>query len=305
MTHRRKPTQPAAMRFWFEPTAPDNLGLCRIVFYGLLLWLTWNISRPEWASVSPALWMPMSITRLLRIPLVSTQALEIVGGAFLVSVFLSAIGFRTRLSTIVAFVTGAYLFWLPNNFGKINHSSAILIFALGILAVSRCGDAYSVDRLIWRRAGQSHSPEYLWPVRLIQVLMTLVFFGAGVSKLRRSGLDWIFSDNLRILFIKHHYLKNPPTNLGLYLAQYPLLYQTAALSTVLMETLSPLALFSRRAKLLIIPGLLLFQLGNYFIIGVSFMKFLPCYMFWVPWESLVARLRHISASLKRVPDERS
>ena len=69
-----------------------------------------------------------------------------------------------------------------------------------------------------------------------------------------------------------------------------------------METLSPLALFSRRAKLLIIPGLLLFQLGNYFIIGVSFMKFLPCYMFWVPWGSLVSRLRRMSASVKGVPD---
>ena len=96
---------------------------------------------------------------------------------------------------------GAYLMGLPHNFGQTQHFDTLVVFASGALALSRAGDACSFDGLIAAARGRSLSPppddgEYRWPIRFVWVAMALIFCAAGVSKLRHSGLEWIFSDNL-------------------------------------------------------------------------------------------------------------
>src|SRR5262249_17515990 len=156
-------------------------------------------------------------------------------------------------STIVACLLGIYLLGLPNNFGKTHHSDAIVVLVMGIMAVSYCGDGWSIDRLIRIYRDEQRRPEprpklsgeYSWPIRLIWVLMVLVFFGAGMAKIGRSGLEWIASDNMRLILIEHHYSHYPPTSWGLYIAQYGWLCQLLALGTVVLETGAPLALVCR------------------------------------------------------------
>ena len=67
---------------------------------------------------------------------------------WIVALVLSCIGLLTRWSIGVALVLGIYLLALPNNFGKTGHGDAILVLTMGILALSKCGDAWSVDSLI-------------------------------------------------------------------------------------------------------------------------------------------------------------
>jgi len=170
---------------------------------------------------------------------------------------------------------------------------------MGVMAFSRCGDSWSVDRLIrllrgWRDATKMSlmlSGEYTWPVRLVWVLFILVFFGAGMSKIRHSGLEWIFSDNMRYLLIRHHYTHEPLTSWGLYLAQYNWLCQLLAAATLVVEVGSPLALFSHKLRLIIIPGLFFMQIGIWTLMGVQFLAYLFCFLFWIPWDRLVRWLR--------------
>ena len=116
------------------------------------------------------------------------------------ALLLSCLGLFTRLSTATSFLLGAYLLGLPHNFGKTDHYDAVLVLILSIMACSRCGDSWSAHRLLSasrRRAVERPvSGEYTWPIRLAQVMLSLVFFAAGVAKLRHAGLAWIASDKL-------------------------------------------------------------------------------------------------------------
>src|SRR5262249_55737395 len=150
------------------------------------------------------------------------------------------------------FVLGIYLFGLPNNFGRTHHLDTVLVFSFLILAFSRCGDAWSIDRLIRtaRRGNDSLidrrtlSGEYTWPVRMIWVMMSLVFLAAGLSKLRHSGLEWITGDTMAIFLIQANYHStdaDPLTTWGLNLAQSSLLPHLLAAAGVILETGYPIA----------------------------------------------------------------
>ena len=115
---------------------------------------------------------------------------------------------------------------------------------------------------------------------------------AGVAKLRHSGLAWVFSDNFSTLLIQANYLAGSPprTNLGLHLAQHPLLCRFSAGSSLLLETGLPLALFSRRLRWILVPGCAILILGMPVLLGPFPKPILFCYLFWVPWDLLGVRL---------------
>jgi len=284
-------------RFWFDPILPANLGICRILFFGALFLFYLPHYFNLWSEVSPAFWMPTDLFRFARLSVPSGNTLTIIQIVWKIALLLSCVGLFTRISSMIALVFGAYLIGLAHNFGKVQHDDAIIAISLGVMALSRCGDAFSVDRLI--RASKRSEPlqatangEYRWPVRLIQVLFALAFFGAGISKLRHGGLDWIASDSLAILLVRHHYHvsdADPIVLWGLNLAQHPFLFKSLAFATVAGEVCYPLALFSRRARWILVPLMLVIQIGIRVVMGPSFNQFVICNLFWVPWDRIFAR----------------
>jgi predicted DCC family thiol-disulfide oxidoreductase YuxK len=290
--------------FWFEPSEPTNIGLARITFFGLLVVIYFGRDSSLWATIPDVFWMPIAVFRVLSVPVVSSDALGWLDRIWMVSLALSCVGFMTRGSTTVSFALGTYLLGLPHNFGKTHHSDTLIVLILGIMAVSRCGDAWSVDRLLRLARGKGNfggegpprrDAEYTWPIRLVWALMAATFFSAGLSKLRYSGLQWILSENMRFLLIRHQYTHVPLVDWGPKLAQYHLLTQLLAVGSVALELGAPLAVFSRRLRLLIVPGLMLMQAGIWTVLGVSFLPYFATYVFWVPWDSmtkwLAVRLR--------------
>ena len=111
------------------------------------------------------------------------------------------------------------------------HVAAVMIFTMGVFALSRSGDAVSVDALIRRRRGlppPGPSGEYRWPVRMVWVLMSVLFFNAGMAKAIRGPVHtWIFSENMAVLMTQRHYQNSnalPPLDWGLFIAKHPVLY---------------------------------------------------------------------------------
>jgi hypothetical protein len=227
-----------------------------------------------------------------------------------ISLALSCLGLFTRASTVSSFIFGVYLLGLPQNFGKTHHDDALVLIVLGIMALSRCGDAYSIDQLIRKMRGGSNpsvqppqvSGEYTWPVRAVWWIFALVFFAAGVSKLRHSGMEWIFSDHMAITLIKANYHTSgidPPVPWGLFLAQYSWLTWLLAAATIMFEVGYPLALFSRRARWVIVPSTFFMQVGIWVLMGPAFYTFLICNLFWVPWDRVKEKL--VRTSRKQLP----
>ena len=76
------------------------------------------------------------------------QTISVIDAAWKLSLVFSAIGLFTRFSNATAFVLCVYLFGLPNSFGKTHHLDILLLWTFLIMTFSRCGDSWSVDRLI-------------------------------------------------------------------------------------------------------------------------------------------------------------
>jgi hypothetical protein len=177
----------------------------------------------------------------------------------------------------------------------VGHAQTLSVFVLGIFALSHAGRVGSLDAWIGRLRGRPLAPpissEYQWPVRLIQALMATVFLAAGVAKLRLSGLAWVYSDHMQNTLLECYYLgKNPPTQLGQWVAQQPLLPNLLAGASLLVELTAPVALWSRRYRWLVIPGLLGMQVGIYLAMGISFWHYIALYFVWIEWNDLAAAI---------------
>jgi len=285
------------MHFWFEPVEPLNLGLCRILFFGAFFLFYLNLDVTSWTEVSDSVWMPIWIFQILHLPILSSSLLVVLQSVWKISLALSCIGLFTRVSTVSSFILGTYLIGLPMNFGKVGHAEGLVVFVLGIMALSRCGDSCSIDRLIWKarrrndtsRQRPQVSGEYTWPVRAVWLMFALIFFAAGVSKLRHSGLEWIFSDNMANTLLRAQFEEMSVVPWGFYLAQHQWLTQLLAAATIAIEVGYPLALFSRRARWIIVPGVFSMQVGISILLGVTFSSFLICNLFWVRWDCVSSR----------------
>jgi hypothetical protein len=291
--------------FWFAPRPPEDLALGRAAFFGLLALLYAPVDWRGWADVDPAMWTPTWSFALLGLPVASADVLGLLQRVWKLALVAASLGVLTRTSITVALVLGFYLLGLPHCFGKVHHYDALLIFIFAILAIGRPGDAYSVDRLWRARQGSADvvapSGEYTWPIRAIWVVLALVFFGAGVSKVRTSGLAWIFSDGMAIYLVSAQYdFGNavPLTTLGLVLARHAWLCHALAGATVLLESSYPVALVSRRARALIVPGTLAMQLGLRVLLGPTFFAMMACNVFWIPWSRLLGRDQDRSAAAR-------
>ena len=281
-------------RFWFASVAPDNLGFCRLLFYGLLLIYFLPTNYDGWATMPRSMWKPVWPFEKGHISVVPDPYMGLVAALWKASLALACVGFFTRVSTAIGFVLGAYLIGVPYNFGKTDHMTALVVFALGFLAASPCGDAWSADALVRRRFRGLPPPppsgEYQWPVRMVWLTMALVFFTAGMAKVIQGGAAWVSSQHMEISLVQRFYDPNPPDlRLGLWIAQHPWAAKSMAAGSLLGELLFPLALFSRTARRILPAALLLMQLGIGLVMNVWFWPFMFCYLFWVPWDRILAR----------------
>jgi predicted DCC family thiol-disulfide oxidoreductase YuxK len=276
-----------------------------MLFYMAIALLYWSRDVVAWTSVSPVFWQPIPLFRTLGLGVLSPVALGVAVAAWKVSLLTSAAGLATRLSTAVAALLGTYLIGLPHNFGKIHHADAILVFALWILAFSRSGDGWSLDALIRASRKPSAAPlppsgEYTWPFRMMWLVMSLVFFAAGVSKLRHSGLAWVTENALAGYLVR----ANDPvgraagaawTDWGLWIAGVPWLSGLLGAVTLALELFFPLALFSRTARRIIPAAVLCVQIGISAVMGPDFVRFLVAYLFWVPWRWVGETMSRLAA----------
>ena len=279
-------------QFWFEPSTPFNLAFCRALFFGSLLLYYIQTDFSEWAEIDNFFWKPIWLFSRFQLPLLSKDQLEIVQLVWKAALGLSCIGLLTRPSTVVSFVLGTYILAVRHNFGKISHEDAILVFVLGIMAISRCGDGLSIDRLLSRPRKSEVPPlippimsgEYTWPIRTVWLVTAIIFFAAGVSKIMKTGMEWVISDNMSILLIQFDYRNSPLTSWGFYIARYGWICQILAAATIIFETGFPLALLSRKARWIIVPVMASIQLWIQILMGIYFTQFMIVYVFWISWN---------------------
>src|SRR2546428_9140066 len=121
------------VRFWFTPTAPTNLGVSRMMFFGGMLVLYAREDFSAWAGVSDAFWLPIPLFAALHLKPFDAQTLTALQSIWGVALALSAVGLFAGASMAVSFVLGLYLVGLPHNFEQTYHFDALLVIAMGVL----------------------------------------------------------------------------------------------------------------------------------------------------------------------------
>jgi hypothetical protein len=281
-------------RYFFTPAAPADLGFSRAAFCTLAFLYYAPQDFSEWGTVAREFWMPIPLFAVPSIPPLPAGAIALIQVAFKLALALAAVGLFARPALAAAFVCSVYLLGLPQNFGQIQHFDTLVVLVFGILAMSRAGDAWSIDA--WRRSRRGapttlESGEYTWPIRAIWVMTAVIFCSAGFSKLRHSGLQWVFSDNLATVLIRHQYFVSdgePLTSWGPAIAAHPWAPRLLAAISLATEVLYPLALFSRRARMVLVPAGIAFLVGIRLLMGPTFEPFVMCSVFWVPWTQVLA-----------------
>ena len=153
------------------------------------------------------------------------------------------------------------------------------------LAFSRAADAWSADS---RLRPASQNADYDLPLFNMRLVFALVFFAAGLSKLRNGGLEWFTGDTLRNYFLLastvysdvHSTAHHVSANVALY--DWPMLTRLMAVTGVGLELLAPLTLWRRPLTSLIVLGLLAMQIVIYFTVFVNFSIYLALYSCWLP-----------------------
>jgi predicted DCC family thiol-disulfide oxidoreductase YuxK len=121
----------------------------------------------------------------------------------------------------------------------------------------------------------------------------LVFAAAGIAKLRYGGLEWVASDNMTIVLRRAAYHvsdADPMTTLGLWIADRSWLSRGLAAASLAVELGFISAVFSRTARVFMVPAAFLMLIGIRVLMGPTFGGFLVANVFWVPWSALGERL---------------
>ena len=191
--------------FWFAPAPSRALGMARALFFGGLLVLSLHRDFRPWSDVSSAFWRPIALfpsipsprpagicdrdrsDRLARLsgvggdrPVLSLQRRRVVGDR------------RLSAGTAEQLRQGP-----ARGRARPARDAGPRVEPLGRRVLGRPPAAPA-------RACAA-SGEYRWPIVLNCTLLSLVFFGAGVSKLRIGGAAWFTTDNLSYVFLRHQY----------------------------------------------------------------------------------------------------
>jgi hypothetical protein len=280
--------------FWFVPTPAYTLGVVRMVFGAVVV--VWALAMlPDLYRVFGADGVAPQYSRL-RFQWSVFQiwpgdtALLVGWTALLVAALAMIAGWHSRLAAVVVFVLlqsflrrGVYLF---------NAGDGILTIVALILALCSCGAALSLDQR--RRTGsfwsaQTRSP---WPIRLLQVQMSLIYLVTVQAKL--ASKSWV--DGSAVFFAwrtdgRWALLPAPE-----WLAGNAIAVNLVTWGTLAIELALAILVWNRRCRFWVLLAGVVMHLTIMVSLNVAFFSvaMFVLYLAFVPWEivrDLPARLR--------------
>lgn len=272
-------------RFWFEPGSPLALIAARSLLALNALWII--LSRPglpdlvRWPGI---FWSDADIFTRIR---------------FLVPPF--PFGIEVALYTILvvglllvltgrfvrgAALTSAVILYHFADFEKIFSSPGSPFFRGLTVPVS---GLFIVAFAQIPRRDDPPSPEYRWPVKLIQLLFGLTYLMAGISKLRIIGLRWFRPENFEGILLAKMLPDAMPPWAQLF-ADHRALIWLGAIGGIAIDFLPIFAVFSRRAARVIVPATFIAHMVILRVLDVMFLN-LPLLLLFVNWDWVAARWR--------------
>lgn len=262
---------------WFDPMPPQRISCIRVaaIAYLLLYGLVFRRGVVDAANFMSDGYQPVGILSFLGWQ-VSRSAIEVFYAAFVAVGPLALVGWRFSVTGPAFAVTTLVLLSYQYSWGYIQHTEKLAVLTVFILAGSRAADAMSLDARRRRREGREPPRAascYGWPVRLMGVVTILTYFISGVTKVRLSGLTWVFSDIVRNdvawVALRNELWGIPASPVVPWLLPFRTFFRGIAAFTLLVELGAPLAVV-RRLRLPWIICAWVMHWGILVVMGIAF-----------------------------------
>ena len=281
-------------RFWFTPETAVNLAAARVILAVQALWILLSRDIPALSALPAPFWsgVPQS-ARWRYLIFEGHPALEAaLQAAALLALIAVLLGVAARGACLLAALLLYHLapletlFFTPSPWAK---GLTLPVLGLMTLSLAPCADAL--------RAGHAHreraeSPEYGWPLRLVQLFVCQPYLFSGIAKLEAAGPAWALPDNVRAWLLQAN--QDPELVVfrapGLWLADRPALCLAVGLAALALDLGFVAVLFSKRARTLLVPAALLFHAAILFTQNYAFLS-APLLLVFVDWSPRAARGR--------------
>lgn len=253
--------------FFYAEEAPYGLALVRIAMSLTLLMPMlprWFYTRELYStdgSPSP-IWESFGYYEFL--PLFSGGVIVALHSTLIFTLITSALGWCTRISLIVATILYTYL-TAADSVSTITKYTVIASHVLFLLSLSPCGLVWSLDAYLKQgKAEFLRRTAPVWPQRLLQLLIGLVYFGAAITKLHTPS--YFSGDQLIFWMLTNLMFDNP---LGRQLTSFPMMLVVFAYITIVWEILFVFTAWKGYPRLIMLGIGATFHLMTFFTLGLT------------------------------------
>jgi hypothetical protein len=191
---------------------------------------------------------------------------------------------RPQLAFAVAWVCYLVLAGLRGSRGKVLHNDLLLLWVSApFLLAPTIRDVR--DRVPRRHWG--------WPIRVAIVITALIYFFAGYHKLRRSGLEWAFGDNMQFLALWGPSIGGPGwPGLARWVGENAWVARASGVFILGLELTFPVVVFVRWTRVLYAAAALVLHATTWLLLGLDYWAWaIAVPLVLVDWPDVVARAR--------------
>jgi hypothetical protein len=276
------------LQHWLEhvaPTSPLPLALLRILL-GALVWFSpepqvaRGLAQHLMNGREALLFAPEGLDWMIPVLRACAPYLDAIHWVLRVTAVTCSLGLMTRVSLALLLASTFILFGAAQFTGTVTHDMQLLWMMALLLAGPR-EQGLSVDTWMRKRSQlrplASHRATFtLWGARL---LLGCVYLFPGIAKLRVSGLEWAFGDNLvnqmRLKWFMADAVPWPRIDL------WPGLLHASGVCVLLFEVGFILLIWSRWGRRVAVATGLLFHWAMAHFLYVHFVGLWGCYVvFW-------------------------
>lgn len=286
--------------FWFTSAAAFTLGLVRMVF-GVVM-VVWSL------ALLPDLYRVFGETGVApQYPSVqyhwglfewwSGDTALLVGWiVLLVAALAMVVGWHSRIAAALVFVL--LLSFVRRGLYMFNAGDTILLVVAMVLALSCCGAALSLDQR--RRAGSFWSAQTLaqWPIRLLQVQLTLIYLVSVQAKLS-GGKDWV--DGSAAFYTSRTDGRWALAEVPDWLFGNAVVVNVATWTTLAVELAIAVLVWNKRCRFWVLAAGVLLHLTLMATMNVGFFSvaMFVLYAAFVPWEVVQSLPERVRGWLRR------
>jgi hypothetical protein len=246
-------------------------------------------------------WLPIGFDEFVRNP----EALWIFDQLTALLLLLGIVDWRTRvvlpLAALCCLVVGGIL----RQYCWFYHTGLIPLYMLAALSFTPCADAWSLDRRRWATQGKGlpdpRSPAIIYGFsrHLCWAVIAILYFEAGLSKLRNGGFFWRQADSMRgILYEASLNVTVFDWSLGLALRDAPgLLSALLGITLVVVEIGYIAALFSPLARVIFPLAMVATHVGILLLQDILFFDLILLQLLFVDVDAVATRWRGADACI--------